>query len=93
MGHWLNGRVNLWVQGKAARTANPAARQTMNDWLPIQSAPKDGTLIILGWMDSVDVGSSLGGDFSPDQNDHGSWFLTQPTHWQPMPDPPKENLP
>lgn len=73
----------------------------MNEWQPIETAPKDGTLVFL-WdareqdeIDRVAVGKWLGPE------DHHSipggmwaytvdtmWWQFFPTHWMPIPDDP-----
>jgi hypothetical protein len=79
----------------------------MTDWKPIETAPKDGTVVI-GYSDKEGVfpiywsekeyypiGDSYTGwvnavDFNYD--DGGSWrFDANPTHWQPLPNPPQTN--
>lgn len=57
-------------------------------WRPIKTAPKDGTDLLLGFSngDDVTVGS-FDGDEWFDQ--HSFWL--KPTHWMPLPEPPKEN--
>jgi hypothetical protein len=64
----------------------------MSDWQPIKTAPKDGTPILCFTPD---------GEFSAITGidvlwfDMGAWLydaepvLFQPTHWMPLPDPPK----
>lgn len=64
------------------------------EWQPIESAPKDGTsIIIYPHTDGGDVGiaswiNSVLGDTA------GSWRSDYdrewPTHWMPLPLPPKE---
>lgn len=68
----------------------------MAGWQPIETAPKDGTMLLLGGVDFVDTGS-----FSVET---GLWFDSRgpgyewevwgrgelsPTHWMPTPKPPK----
>ncbi len=74
------------------------------EWKPIDSAPKDGTVILLGFASirggaegSVDVGYWMN---SPETNywREVGWFATDddvltqhpqhPTHWMPLPEPP-----
>jgi hypothetical protein len=70
----------------------------MSDWQPIDTAPKDGTEILLfdgevvtvgGWISEVDQGADYEGQglIAP-----GWWSLAlkdnKPTHWQPLPPPP-----
>ena len=69
----------------------------MSEWQPIESAPKDGTLVLLFVPKGVDAPVSIGcydGDSLAD-----SWLVMEPdfmaswcipTHWQPLPTPPEE---
>jgi len=69
----------------------------MSDWQPIETAPKDGTNILLFnragnvaaglWLSgALGTGWFLRGGNRPDTffNEHFG-----PTHWQPLPEPPK----
>jgi hypothetical protein len=58
-------------------------------WRPIETAPRDGTTILVGRWD---------GAMATIYNDHwaeepGCWCDSspsfQPTHWMPLPEPPK----
>ena len=56
------------------------------DWQPIETAPKDGTRVIVLEGD---------GDVSLADFYDGRWFYSvahdemfDPTHWMPLPDPP-----
>lgn len=74
-----------------------------NGWLPIETAPKDGTEVILyapddgvysGWFDTWD-------DFMISKKNISGWVTDwndefqvannciDPTHWQPLPEPPQ----
>lgn len=63
----------------------------MNDWQPIETAPKDGTRVLVNshWMDAT--GKRLGVEIAH-WREEGYWqcLERQPTHWMPLPDPPKE---
>lgn len=56
------------------------------DWQPIESAPKDGTTVL--------VWSPTHGAFVAWNKGHG-WhtepgvYVRRPTHWMPIPEPPK----
>jgi hypothetical protein len=67
----------------------------MSEWLPIETAPRDGTRIIT-WSD--EVGEVCFSEFSV-HDGAGCWFTTdqqtgdawrhKPTYWMPVPLPPK----
>ena len=65
------------------------------DWQPIETAPKDGTHVLLGW--AVGVGLVLSG-YWPDWRGRKAWVTcvgqyqgsAAPTHWMPLPPPPGE---
>jgi hypothetical protein len=65
----------------------------VSEWRPIDSAPRDGTRVILGW----DSGEPSRFGFHQRNADWKGWRATSleigfpkkpPTHWQPMPTPP-----
>lgn len=63
------------------------------DWQPIDTAPKDGSQILL-----ADRLVAADGYFEPSaNNDKGSWIwpyvLRNPTHWMPLTNlPPKQEV-
>lgn len=67
------------------------------NWKPIETAPKDGTIVLLGWDDDCHIPSV--GCFNVNK---GLWYCDRqwrwedghmkecpPTHWMPLPEPPK----
>lgn len=71
----------------------------MSEWQPIETAPADGTVILAYRRDAgvfsahyVSPADAVGGD-----DDEPHWFTTDgedltrcmPTHWMPLPEPPK----
>ena len=66
------------------------------EWQPIETAPKDGTLVLV-WDE--DTGGAFAAQFLVEVTgwgNPGEWMdwhgmrLLQPTHWMPLPDPPHE---
>lgn len=68
------------------------------EWQLIETAPKDGTSILLfgedrvsygGWMSAADQGAEPGEEYLISA---GWWSVelneNAPTHWMPLPDPP-----
>lgn len=71
----------------------------MSQWQPIETAPKDGSDILLyqpepspPWIVcgfwSIE-GESFGVSIASDSNDLFIFSLINPTHWMPLPDAPK----
>jgi hypothetical protein len=70
------------------------------EWMPIDSAPKDGTGVVLIDMDCEMPTSGVGwwrdcvwSCIDPECDEDGSLakaiIWTKPTHWQPLPLPPE----
>jgi|GEM_PF-1728610 len=90
--------LELWADGKIA------------EWRPIETAPKDGTEIILrkadrvsagNWIDPVRISTephaTTGEPVQLVEHEEGFWQSwdggfaddDEPTHWMPLPEPPK----
>lgn len=75
----------------------------MSEWQPIETAPKDGTPIIVG-VAGLDR-SSGEAHWWQGEDGRGGWqtwdganhrrtvYATTPTHWMPMPAPPAGGTP
>ena len=97
----LTEKWNRRVALSVAQEAPPKA-QPMSEWQPIETAPKDGVVVILGrWMDefgfvhgyghfegrpSAFVSGWITHGFDPVMSNLG---LASPTHWMPLPPPPE----
>lgn len=64
--------------------------QNMSDWQPIETAPRDGTWLLLTGEGHVGAGLWLFGEWR-DLGDIGWGGMTEPTitHWMPLPEPPQ----
>ena len=83
-----------------------AGNDKIEEWQPIETAPKDGTTILLYfpngyWADYRNVAIGFWGGWSDDASDAGWYgdesnsntmtdFGSFPTHWMKLPDPPKD---
>ena len=72
----------------------------MTDWQPIETAPKDGSKIILYRDSDVFALCSWGGEEISENGAFWIWWVPEPewiaeiknpTHWIPLPAPPKGN--
>ena len=69
----------------------------MMEWQPIETAPKDSTIVLLYGLcvDWASAGVTMGyfnedyGWRSQETDGYNDPFLLQPTHWMPLPEPPK----
>jgi hypothetical protein len=71
------------------------------EWLPIESAPKDGTRVLIFTPDALDIENTFSATF-----DDGEWWESRalqdgtsrsnvdcdPTHWMPLPPPPPQSI-
>lgn len=68
----------------------------MNDWQPIETAPKDGSRILLYWPKTtripikIIIGNWRGDYWSNDLLYFDEEKRNCPTHWMPLPEPPQE---
>lgn len=120
----LDGDFDLRSFAEAAIvTYRASAKPQGEEWKPIESAPKDGTPILIclrreitdkdieNFVPWAKIGTSIGWwsgkgwelcwlqEGSADSAGFSSWFYmgavyalpAQPTHWQPLPAPPKKD--
>ena len=82
---------------EALLAAPPTAQA--EGWRPVETAPKDGTLIVLGARNGVWLGKYVPvyqSGYRPENpwssmllnHDHMAERYTRPTHWMPLPPPP-----
>lgn len=63
----------------------------MTEWQPISTAPKDGTTIIIWDKDhGCMIVEWMYGEWHC-SHDGEDMYGPEPTHWMPLPAPPKEN--
>ena len=86
------------VSGPMVGRAAPPTAQA-EGWRPIETAPKDGALIVLGARNGVWLGKYVPvyqSGYRPENpwssmllnHDHMAERYTRPTHWMPLPLPP-----
>ena len=63
--------------------------EALRGWMPIETAPKDGTRVLLSIReDGLTIGYYCGGAWIYQES---SWH--NPTHWHPLPEPPEGGTP
>jgi len=86
------------VNGPLVGSASPPPAQA-GGWRPIETAPKDGALIVLGARNGVWLGKYVPvyqSGYRPENpwssmllnHDHMAERYTRPTHWMPLPEAP-----
>lgn len=64
------------------------------EWHPIETAPKNGTLVLLVQKRSASPFFGYFVAYWDDESDewkfHIEGYVREPTHWMPLPAPPKE---
>jgi hypothetical protein len=79
------------------RAASPPGPSSGEGWQPIETAPKDGTAVLLFDRTNKDSPDGGGIDFGFYYNDAVRWLWAcdgceaKPTHWMPLPAPPQES--
>lgn len=75
----------------------------MSEWQPIETAPRDGTDILV-WSEILEelgnqsfgklhaIARCVGGCWDVSHTCYYSVEAVNPTHWMPLPTPPKEEL-
>ena len=67
------------------------------EWQPIETAPKDGSAILGAWQ-CLNKTWDMDAMFWFEEDGEGAWFDYfgdydhSPTHWMPLPEPPKEEV-
>jgi len=69
----------------------------MSEWQPIETAPRDRRILVIGEAGTMHVASWSQNPFTGHKSwlivrtdDKGNCLVMQATHWQPLPEPPKE---
>ncbi len=86
----------------AASVVDRVIMPTLPVWRPIESAPKDGTHFLAYWPDYIGNKSAAqietwfcGSDgeerWETAWFGFATWDIEKPTHWAPLPEPPKED--
>jgi hypothetical protein len=62
-------------------------------WQPIETAPMDGSVVIVGGYEPLYAGGDEWRSSHARYNSYGVWecglVWVTPTHWMPLPEPPK----
>lgn len=90
-----------WLDAETTGTANKGEVELAkrawdaaleNQWLPIETAPKEGKNVLVCNIGMNNTGESFyweGAWRCWDGENHVRTYYLNPTHWMPMPEPPK----
>jgi hypothetical protein len=87
------------LKSKLTKAERELAEVRKDVWQPIETAPKDGTSILVvmqgytpavaRWLAGMWMTAEMEGDFEDDDLDACEWNLT---HWMPLPTPPAASV-
>jgi len=82
----------VWWTDYAKLEADYSALLASTQWRPIETAPKDGTDVLLNREGYFRVGSWCYDEGEPARTvwECGGFLLHDPTHWMPIQKPPQE---
>jgi hypothetical protein len=80
------------VAARPAEGVRPAQPSPVpaDGWRTIETAPKDGTDVLLGGPGKRRVGRWMGRSWVVHETSDARWVMEGATHWQPLPPPPQE---
>lgn len=90
---WMNRTILLLARrsmNDAELSALRAANAEVRQWKPIETAPKDGTLVLVIWGTRPDIGiCEYSKSAALERPDMGGWlrngaWLDNVTHWMPL---------
>lgn len=107
--------AQLQDENNELRAQLASSEQQVGEWQPIETAPKTGRTILLGYTNSLGNWRTMRGQWfsrevideeweEPDDCNEGwyetsveaddipSCWATNPTHWMPLPTPPKRSI-
>lgn len=82
-------KSDLEEERDEARAESTPLKKIHPDWMPIESAPEDGTEVLL-YQPNAGIQVSWYG-YDTDNEELG-WYRFSPTHWMPLPYPPQSSI-
>lgn len=61
----------------------------MSEWQPIETAPRNGTRMLVAWLGNPAINRLHFRVRDKEWCDEQGLCYRQPTHWMPLPEPPK----
>lgn len=80
--------VGDWDVGDVCRAAIRLLREPV--WQPIETAPKNGRPVLVAWANKPTWAPVTAYVGDGQWHDEDEAIYRDPTHWMPLPDPPKE---